>query len=308
MPIDSLRSTVCGQAKCKPQYFIQRHALEQMAWLDRQIKSFPAQNQLDTALPTSPRASGFLSTLAVVPDHVKIDAEAGRIAYVWANLRYFGPGLMVWLLTMATAGSIGENWRPYGGMWASPVVRVTPAVLFRDGVVRGYWSQDKTRKRIYLTGQVKLAAQLVRKAMELTNQDIIGTNLPGRRRVAVSLAGSLQEASARLYAAWFASKDPQQKGTVVSRETLCMLWQVSVPTLLAWERIAGIKSQANYAQQNNTAIDHVPHYAYLTLNRDGSYAAAWRLPNTYTRQRPDDPATFAQRQGKANKTSSLVTR
>ena len=55
-----------------------------------------------------------------------------------------------------------------------------------------------------------------------------------------------------------------------------------MPTLLAWERIAGIDSQANYAQQNDTAIDHVPEYAYLTLNRDGSYAAAWRLPNTYT--------------------------
>ncbi len=97
-----------------------------------------------------------------------------------------------------------------------------------------------------------------------------------------ALAGSLQEASARLYAAWFASKDPQHKGTIISRETLCSLWQVSVPTLLTWERIAEIDSQVSYAQQNDTAIDQVPYYAYLTLNRDGSHAAAWRLPNTYT--------------------------
>ncbi len=54
-----------------------------------------------------------------------------------------------------------------------------------------------------------------------------------------------------------------------------------MPTLLTWERIAKIDSQANFAQQNDTAIDRVPAHAYLTLNRDGSYATAWRLPNTY---------------------------
>ena len=84
-----------------------------------------------------------------------------------------------------------------------------------------------------------------------------------------------------MYAAWFASKEPERRGTIISRETLCSLWGVSVPTLLAWERIAKIDKQANYAQQNDTAIDRVPSYAYLTLNRDGSYAAAWRMPNTY---------------------------
>jgi hypothetical protein len=148
-------------------------------------------------------------------------------------------------------------------------------------MTEGYWTLDTSRKRIYLTGQVKVAAQLVRKATETGEEDIVGTNLPGRRRVKVSLAGSLQEASARLYAAWFASKDLQHKGTIISRETLCRLWQVSVPTLLTWERIAGIDSQSSYAQTNGTSIDRVPSYAYLTLNRDGSYSAAWRLPNTY---------------------------
>jgi hypothetical protein len=56
---------------------------------------------------------------------------------------------------------------------------------------------------------------------------------------------------------------------------------VSVPTLLSWEEIAGIGKQANFAQSNDTSLNNVPAHAYLTLNRDGSTAAAWRLPNTY---------------------------
>jgi hypothetical protein len=69
---------------------------------------------------------------------------------------------------------------------------------------------------------------------------------------------------------------------MISRETLCQLWQVSVPTLLKWEALTTIRKQANFAQSSDTHTSQVPAHAYLTLNRDGSYAAAWRLPNTYT--------------------------
>jgi hypothetical protein len=99
--------------------------------------------------------------------------------------------------------------------------------------------------------------------------------------VQVNLSGTSQEASAHLYAAWLVAKDPERKGTTISRDMLCDLWQVSVPTLLSWEEIAGIGKQANFAQSNDTSLNNVPEHAYLTLNRDGSTAAAWRLPNTY---------------------------
>ena len=91
----------------------------------------------------------------------------------------------------------------------------------------------------------------------------------------------MQEASAHLYAAWLVAKDPECKGTTISRDLLCDLWQVSVPTLLSWEEIVGIGKQANFAQSNDTSLENVPAHAYLTLNRDGTTASAWRLPNTY---------------------------
>jgi hypothetical protein len=81
--------------------------------------------------------------------------------------------------------------------------------------------------------------------------------------------------------------------------------QVSIPTLLSWESIAGIGKQANYAQQNDTSINEVPKHAYLTLNRDGTYAVAWRLPNTYIVN--DLSIHHHSRTGKATKIKQAVS-
>jgi hypothetical protein len=116
--------------------------------------------------------------------------------------------------------------------------------------------------------------------------------------------GTLQDASANLYSAWLIAKDSERKGTTISREMLCELWQVSIPTLLSWEEIAGIGKQANYVQQNDTSLDEVPAHAYLTLNRDGTYAAAWRLPNTYFVK--DKSLQQHSRTGKARKVKQAV--
>ncbi|MEL7434791.1 MAG: hypothetical protein AAFN11_12660, partial [Chloroflexota bacterium] len=134
-----------------------------------------------------------------------------------------------------------------------------------------------------LTGQVKLAQQLVSACLNAPDYcHLVETNKPGKRRLQVDLSGTLQEASAKLYAAWFVAKDTKHKATTISREMLCDLWQVSVPTLLKWESLVGVQKQANYAQSNDTILKNVPAHAYLTLNRDGTTASAWRLPNTYT--------------------------
>ncbi len=190
--------------------FIQRYTPEQKPWLDKQFKYFHTQPQIDTLPATSSKAEAFLSMLAVVPDTVKIDTEAGRIAHVLGEFAVF----RAWAYGLVTDDGDGwvdrkeleTVWRNVGIVSSSRHARR----LIQRGMSQGYWSQDKTRKRIYLTGQVKLAAQLTRRAIE-TGDDIVGTNLPGRRRVEVSLAGSLQEASAGLYAGWLVSKDPGAK-------------------------------------------------------------------------------------------------
>ena len=153
--------------------------------------------------------------------------------------------------------------------------------IIRQGIDQGYWTQDEATKRIYLFGQVRVTKKLVKQALDAGFHHLLDTNKPGKCRIQVNLSGSMQEASAYLYTAWLVSKDPGHKGTTISRDSLCELWQVSVPTLLAWEDIAGIGKQANFAQSNDTLPDNVPAHAYLTLNRDGKYATAWRLSNTY---------------------------
>lgn len=59
------------------------------------------------------------------------------------------------------------------------------------------------------------------------------------------------------------------------------MWQVSVPTLLSWQEIVGSGKQTNFAQSNDTSMGNVPEHTYLTFNRGGSTATAWRLPDTY---------------------------
>lgn len=72
-----------------------------------------------------------------------------------------------------------------------------------------------------------------------------------------------------------ATKDSEKEGMIINRDMLCALWDVSFPTLLKCEEITHIGKRANYAQQNDTSIPHVPAHAYLTLNRDGLHFAAW---------------------------------
>jgi hypothetical protein len=109
--------------------------------------------------------------------------------------------------------------------------------IIQQGIQMGYWTQDKAARRIYLTGQVKVAAQLVETGIEAGYHHLIETNKPGKRRLLVDLSGSMQKACARLYAAWLVAKDTDLRGTTISRELLSALWQVSIPTLLALYRL-----------------------------------------------------------------------
>lgn len=262
--------------------YIERHASELSAWLHTQIQHFVPHHmrkKYRSNLSTSPQQA--IPTMAIVPDTVLIDAEAGRIAHILGQFGVF----RAWAYAHSIQSGCGWIERSeLEQLWRNTQIatskRHARRVLQR-GIQQGYWTQDKATKRIYLIGQIKLAAQLVQTEIEAGFHHLIETNKPGKKRVTVNLSGTSQAACARLYAAWLVAKDPDKTGTTISRDMLCDLWQVSVPTLLAWEQLAGIGKQANFAQSNDTSLENVPDYAYLTLNRDGSHAAAWRLPNTY---------------------------
>jgi hypothetical protein len=263
--------------------YIERHAPDLRPWLDNQIQYFyPGfQVQKSTDKPFAEDVQRIQRFAVMVPDGILVDPEAGRIARIIGQFGVY----RAWVFAHATDD--GDGWverRQLEDLWQTVGVakgKRQARRIIQQGIEQGYWTQDKATKRIYLSGQVRVARQLVREALDAGYHHLVETNKPGKRRVQVNLSGTLQEASASLYAAWLVAKDPERNGVTISRDMLCDLWQVSVPTLLSWEAIAEIGKQANFAQSNDTSLDQVPAHAYLTLNRDGTYAAAWRLPNTY---------------------------
>jgi hypothetical protein len=251
--------------------YIQRHAPELSGWLSGHLP----QKRIEK---NQPQTSVVRATHHPAPF---VDPEVGRIAYV---LGLFGV-YRAWVYGHAIDN--GDGWVTRAELeqsWQETEIATSERHrrrLLKQGAENGFWSIDQVRQRIYMTGQVKLSTQIVRQAIASGMGHLLETNKPGKRRIRIDLSGSIQQAAANLYAGWLLVNDPKQKGKMISRETLCQLWQVSVPTLLKWEALSTIRKQANFAQSNETHTSQVPTHAYLTLNRDGSHAAAWRLPNTY---------------------------
>ncbi|MEQ8672729.1 MAG: hypothetical protein RLP44_09890 [Aggregatilineales bacterium] len=279
--------------------FIQRHAPQEMDWLNAQLKCHRVKRPIAVLKTPTPQ-------IKVIHQTVLIDAEAGRIAKAIGQFGVF----RAWAYGHAVDDGDGHIdrqaleaiWRDAGVAKSKRHVRR----LLKDGIKHSYWTYDEPTGRFYLSGQLRVAKQLVKSAINAGYSHAVETNKPGKRRVEVDLSGGVQEASAQLYAAWMATKDSEREGITISRDVLCALWNVSIPTLLKWEEIAHIGKQANYSQQNNTSTDHVPAHAYLTLNRDGSHSAAWRLPNTYTVK--DQSIQQHPRTGKAKKIRKAVQR
>jgi hypothetical protein len=263
--------------------YIERHAPDLRQWLNGQIQRFYPTFRVQTSFSKqfTENVQYIQRFATLVPDGILVDPEAGRIARIIGQFGIY----RAWVFAHSTDD--GDGWverKQLEDLWQTVGVAKSKRQarrIIQQGIIQKYWTQDKATKRIYLFGQVRVTTKLVEEALDAGYHHLIETNKPGKRRVQVNLSGTLQEASADLYAAWLVAKDPERKGTTISRDMLCDLWQVSVPTLLSWEAISGIGKQANFAQSNDTSLNNVPAHAYLTLNRDGSTAAAWRLPNTY---------------------------
>ncbi len=263
--------------------YIERHAPELRQWLDGQIQHYYPKFRVHRSFSQlfAENVERIQQFAALVPEGILVDPEAGRIARLIGQFGVY----RAWVFAHSTDD--GDGWverKQLEDLWQTVGVakgKRQARRIIQQGIKQGYWTQDKKTKRIYLFGQVRITTKLVEEALDAGYHHLIETNKPGKRRVQVNLSGSVQEASAYLYAAWHVAKDPERTGTTISREMLSELWQVSVPTLLSWEHIAGIGKQANFAQSNDVSLDNVPAYAYLTLNRDGTTSASWRLPNTY---------------------------
>lgn len=217
---------------------------------------------------------------------VLVDVEMARLAYITGDFTQFRP----WVLAHAAGLALTPNGKFNGNLPRADVEAAWQTAgiakdkhqvnrILKAGTPK-FWTYDKHTKRLYLTGIQKLSKRLTADTIAAGMGDTL-TNKPGNKhRLYVDMSGDIGDAIARVYAAWIASKHDGE-GVQIARETLCRLWHTSVPTLLKWEAIGLIGKTANYAQSNDTRVDNVPAHTYLTKNRDGTTAAAYRLPNTY---------------------------
>jgi len=149
---------------------------------------------------------------------------------------------------------------------------------------RLFFRPDYAAGRVYLVGSERVAGRLARRAGD-------ESNLPGSRRIRIDLAGSLATVEARVYAAWIAQKAAKTGYLDISRVVLASLWGRAVPTLLKWEKMAGIKVESSYAEYHpqladpcRTPVNHealIPTHAYLCLDKQGRDYVAWQTVNRY---------------------------
>ena len=208
---------------------------------------------------------------------VQIDPELARLAYVTGHFALY----RIWVYATRAIGD-GSGWVGKGRLEESlrrRNIRMSHRNynrLIKAGIDL-FWTTDNRTGRIYLSGAERVTKLLT----QLCDPIDIETNQPGVRRMHVDLSGSMGDAVAHAYAAWIARKDKKGYGVTISRDALSILWGVSVPTLLDWEKRAKVKKVSNYAQQDNTDPVTCPDHAYLCRAKSGDDFVSWRMPNTY---------------------------
>lgn len=125
--------------------FVQRHAPEQMDWLNTQLK-FHKLQQSDTTTPAP-----FLHIRAV-RQTVLIDAEAGRLAKVMGQFGVF----RAWAYAHHIDDGDGRVERTkLEDIWRDTQIAQSKRHarrLLKEGIQHGYWTVDRRSQRVYLSG------------------------------------------------------------------------------------------------------------------------------------------------------------
>ena len=124
------------------------------------------------------------------------------------------------------------------------------------------WDWHKPSKMLYLYSPQRMTKRGLRgrldavtMALAAGRRELVETNPPGTRMIYVPIAATLKGWCGQLLAAWHNSRADHTSN--ISRFTLGILWGVkSKKTLISWERAAGIKRDACYAQYTDS--EHIP--------------------------------------------------
>jgi len=147
-----------------------------------------------------------------------------------------------------------------------------------------WWNLGKDR--LSIRGQKRVTKWLTANAVDMGRADVIETNAPGARNVSVSIAGTIADFEAEGLSIWhYGNADTTEN---IGRDILTRRFNRSVPTLLDWEKRAGIETVKTIVEDE---IDspHAPEHAYTVRVKvrglDGKYRwetrTRWRHTNAY---------------------------
>ncbi|MBL8118771.1 MAG: hypothetical protein JNJ78_14660 [Anaerolineae bacterium] len=244
---------------------ILEHSPECAGEFQRQARLKFSGDDLRDILNQIKELTGFDDTTADVDNHasdhtIAIDPELARIALALKHANLF----RVWAVLLQFARKTNRNSIPRALLaekLADHGVNVSDRNL-RRWLYRGhglYW--QITESTVYFAGQKLLSARLTAYVLEHGKSDLIKTNQPGRnRQMYISLAGSLAQFEAQVYAAWIASRN----NPLIARSVLQMLFNRTARILRQWEASAGVTATSNevqyHPQFNNSVPDHAIMY------------------------------------------------
>lgn len=176
----------------------------------------------------------------------------------------------------------------------------------QNGLECGFWTFEGDMLRITGEREGKLFKALAKPLIEAGKADIVEAARPSTRKVYITLDGSLADFIARAYKAWIGQGKNGRRDW--SRKNLCRFWNVSLPTLLSWERKTGVNVRHNIEQTANpeTAsqwkleqLDGIHGGAISEHDQDGLTVWSRQGINTYAATVTEHPHKGTQRKIRA---------
>lgn len=256
--------------------------IEQTTRLDSLIESIPA---------TVPPVSESVNTPATVERsecHLPTDFELTRLAIADGE----ASEIRLWMFARAFSDGSGHIEKTLLFNHLKRLKIISSKSTFDAILARGRWvywttapgtnEHSQTALYVYLTGYKSLARKLTQRTLK-NHAERVETNRPGTHFYYVDWSGNIQDVEARIYAGWIAQKAAENGFIRISRARLHQLWNRSTRQHIRWEKRAGMRVEACYAEHHNINNPLIPGYAYLCLEEDGKTVfASWRTDNRYS--------------------------
>jgi hypothetical protein len=223
--------------------------------------------------------------------NVLIDPEFARICVAIGETAQLLVYVTAQHMTRTSSGSGSVDTRELVDALHGAGVKATAGTI-RRWILRGagaYWHLRV--KRLYLFGMARLTSRgergrlnITQRAIDALKPEIVMTNPSGANLIEIEVPPTLRQFTAQVYRAWFASRADHTQ--LISRYTLCTLWNVTRKTLQGWEKLAHIQPVESYVhyQEARFVPEHRDPYliskdtAHVPPRYKARYSNAYNAP------------------------------